>query len=164
MLIDQPIVDIEIAFESLADAAKATEKVHKTGNKLLIVVYYSGHGVIYANRTHGQAGSFDIGDYIPIEQNTKKMGRRANTFVLTLFDGCREISATKGEAHDSSDLKSVHGHYWLMFATKEGGLAISNPPLSDFTKKVTEHFNRIGHDVSFPDHLIMFPYVHGENT
>lgn len=126
-------------------------------------MYYSGHGVIYNNQTQGQAGTFEVSDYIPIEDNTYKLGARANTFVLTIFDGCREGVASKSSAVDSRDLTSTHGQYWLSFATKAGQTAISNPPLSDFTKKLTDHFNKVGSGIIFPNHLINFPYVHGEN-
>lgn len=83
--------------------------------------------------------------------------------MLTLFDGCREGVPSKTSHADTRDLTSTHGQYWLMFATKAGQTAISVPPISDFTKKVTDHFNKIGSGIIFPDHLVNFPYVHGEN-
>lgn len=81
-LIDQPIIEIKSALDRLVEASKANYVARDTGSKLLIVIYYSGHGIIFNNRTYGQAGSFDKDDYIPIELIVKKLAARANTFVV----------------------------------------------------------------------------------
>ena len=54
----------------------------------------------------------------------------------------------------------MHGQYWLMYATKKGGRAVSMLPLSEFTSQLVKHLNSVGSKVIFPDTLARVVFVH----
>lgn len=75
---------------------KESNKAYEENVAFFVVIYYSGHGVIIDQQTFGLTGYNELGPiershFIPIEEYTRKISIRPNTFVLSILDCCRSV-------------------------------------------------------------------------
>jgi hypothetical protein len=80
---DKDLQKVEDKYNALTTLAASAAEYKSV---LFVVIYYSGHGTIRGKETYGHTVDQEA---MPIESWVRKLARRANVFVLGMFDCCR---------------------------------------------------------------------------
>ena len=117
--------EIEKKFDELIQVAKPLLHSKK---KAIFFVYYSGHGSLIDGMTVGHTV---IDQQIDIEKRVRKLAAYPNTYVIALFDCCREIGNLQAKGLSEKPEK-VAGQLFVIHAvgptkkaiTKTTGLSL----------------------------------------
>jgi len=147
----------EANYQDFDDERKAfieTAKRLAVDQNALFFLYYSGHGTLEDGLTVGHTVK---GERIPLEEFGRQLACRSNTFVICLFDCCREIlpkendSIGKGSstsAQQYGQLCIVHGA-----APSQRAFAYRNKSLSQCTDAFLSFFRSGQAGDKFPENL-----------
>lgn len=88
--------DFNHIFQTLEEADLDSNK------STLLCVYYTGHGAICKGTTHIILNETDATNdrYYPLQQKLKLLSGYRNTFVMAVFDCCRESIVVPGMRGD----------------------------------------------------------------
>ena len=116
--------------------------------KTLLYVYYSGHGVIIRGTTHivlNEADAFSH-RYFPLERYLKVLKGFHNTYIVGVFDCCREAITipTRGDDDGAND-NEVRGSVYLTFGcAADTGVKANSTLAKNYRKCLQEILNKAG--------------------
>jgi len=114
----------------------------------LFFIYYSGHGAIEYVHTMG----VDVtGEFFKLEETVRQLAHNANTYVISLFDCCREFIPKSYEKKEP-----ILGQLAIIFATTPKGqaqAALDQNGLSPVTEHFLNHMETVK-EHHFPDCLV----------
>ena len=111
--------EIQAVFDKMI---KNASRRSKENQKALYFVYYSGHGALIDGKTVGYTNSEEV---IELETNVRKLALFPNSYVVALFDCCRDIHQQTRGGQVEDPLPRYPGQLYIIHAVAPGKKAVS---------------------------------------